>query len=88
MALFWQGEGVDDRMEYEVRIGVRNTLLTEHSSNGTRRYLTLRLNTTKGSAPLASIYALMLASTTNNKDKLYEDHINLVSSTLNEEQLI
>ena len=87
---YWQRKGSGEHREYGVGFAVRNSKVSmiEPGSNGSERLLTLRLNTTAGALTLVNVYAPTMSATSDIKDEFYENLAAIISSVLNNEQLV
>ncbi|XP_050703781.1 uncharacterized protein LOC126989216 [Eriocheir sinensis] len=74
-SFFWQGKPPEEIREHGVGFAVKNTLLGTITppTDGTERILSLQLNTSVGPATLISAYAPTLTSSTEAKDRFYDD---------------
>ena len=72
---FWQGKPSNETREYGVGFAVRNTLLRSivPPTMGSERILSLQLHSSAGLVTLISAYAPTLSSTTEVKDKFYDE---------------
>ena len=72
---FWRGKLLNETREYGVGFAVRNTLLRSivPPTVGSERILSLQLHPSVGPVALISAYAPTLSSTTEVKDKFYDD---------------
>ncbi|CAE1280004.1 EIF2AK4 [Acanthosepion pharaonis] len=83
-------EDSNEPHQHGVGFAMRNSLLNmvEPGSNGFKRLLILRLNTTAGPVNLVCMYTLTLSSTPDTKDKFYIKQATTISSILRKEQLV
>ena len=77
---FWQGLKPEEPRLHGVGFAVKNSLMSaiEPPTNGTERMLRIKLNSTVGTVNILSVYAPTLCSTSDAKDKFYDD----LSSTI------
>ncbi|XP_078233697.1 F-box/LRR-repeat protein 2 isoform X2 [Pogona vitticeps] len=74
-SFFWQGKPLNETREHGVGFAVRNTLLRSIVPPivGSERILSLQLHSSVGPVTLISAYAPTMSSTTEAKDKFYDD---------------
>ena len=86
---FWHGKDPENRREYGVGFAVKNTLLDkiEPPASGSKRIITLRLSTCAGPVNFINAYAPTLYSTSEIKDRFYEELSNKFAAIPSTEHL-
>ena len=72
---FWKGKRTDEIREHGIGFAMTNCLLSSiiPPSEGNERVMTLQVNTSSGPANLINVYASTLTSTSDAKDRFYDE---------------
>ena len=86
----WQGKCFKEPGEHGTGFAVRNSLLrmVEPGSGGSKRLLTLRLNSTTGTVTIISVYAPTLFAAPDTKDMFYENLAAIIRNIPSKEQVV